>query len=46
MDANVLGAWWDLLLGRSKVWDSALEAKVKSTKVDTTLECENENVEV
>ena len=36
----LLGAWLDLLLGRSEVWDAALEAKVKATKADVTLECE------
>ena len=35
-----VGAWWDLLLVQNYAWDKALEAKVKSDKADTTLECE------
>ena len=41
-----LGARWDLLLGRSEACDSALEAKVKSTKADATLEYEEATFEV
>ena len=36
----LLGAWWDLLLGRSEEFDSALEAKLRTTKADVITECE------
>ena len=34
-----VGSWWNLLLGRSEVQDTGLEAKVKTTKSNVTLEC-------
>ena len=34
-----LGAWWDLLLGRSEAWYPSLEAKLRFTKADVALEC-------
>ena len=35
-----MGARWDLLLGCSEVWDETLDAKIKVTKVDATVEHE------
>ena len=42
----LLGTWWDLLLGRSKECDAALEAKLRINKADAIVECEEENFQV
>ena len=34
----LLGAWWDLLLGRSEECDAELEAKLRTNKADMIVE--------
>ena len=33
------GTWWDLLLGRSEMWDAVVEDKAKAIEDDATVEC-------
>ena len=42
----LLGAWWDLLLGRSEEFDEALEDNVRANKADSIVWCEEANFQV